>query len=430
MPPFTATRGWLPGLSGSQAGSPTERTWYHLPLWLCAAVIAVSACADGEREASLETFVQFDSAGVLMSLSPAEQAFAPIGWALDSVPDLVLGMEEHPSGPFMRVDGVRDLPEGEILVVDGGRREVLLYDALGREVARRGGMGRGPGEFGALRVVPSSNRDSIILYDISSARATVFSADLADMRIENLGADRHGRVVPVGVVGGRWLRQHRTYDGGTLESAMYTPGPVEDARTLFVTDPQSSEVRELVTFSGIRSFVKDDAPMNLVPHAPAPAWTPARGGLLVTDGVTFEVRELDPDGGLARILRIPTPTDPVTSEMIDGWARRMQGTPPGSEVDPRYVRVYDGYPIPSHLPAFRSLRLDSEGWVWAEIYGWDPHEPVRWALFDPEGRARGVVRTPAGFELHSIGADRLLGVWRTDFGVEFVHSYRLRRTGA
>ncbi len=430
MPPFTATRGWLSGLSGRHAGSPTERTSCHLPLWLYAAVIAVSACADGKREASLETFVQFDSAGVLMSLSPAEQAFAPIGWALDSVPDLVLGMEEHPSGPFMRVVGVRDLPEGGILVVDDGRREVLLYDVLGREVARRGGMGRGPGEFITPRLVPSANRDSVIVYDINSARVTVFSADLEDMRIEHLGADRHGRVVPFGVVDGLWLRGRRTFNGGTYESTLYTPGPVEDAKTLFVTDPQSLDVRELVTFSATRWFVKDDAPINLVPHAPAPAWTPTRGGLLVTDGVTFEVRELDPDGGLARILRIPTPTDPVTSEMIDGWARRMQNTPPGSEVDPRYVRVYDGYPIPSHLPAFRSLLLDSEGWGWAEIYGWDPHEPVQWALFDPEGRARGVVRMPTGFELHSVGADRLLGVWRTDFGVEFVHSYRLRRTGA
>ena len=431
MPHFTATCGWLPGVPMRHAGLSAGRRWCHLRLLSCAAVTAsIGACEIGEREAWVETFVRFDSAGVPIFRSPGAEAFAPMSWALDSLPDLVLGVEEHPSGPFMRVVGVRDLPQGEILVVDDGRREVLLYDSLGHELARRGGFGRGPGEFRALRVVPSSNRDSIILYDIGSARATVFSSDLADMRVENLGADRLGRVAPVGVVAGLWLREHRTFNGGTFESTADTPGPVEDATTLFVTRGQSLDVHELVTFTGVRLFVKDDAPMNLVPHAPAPAWTPISTGLLVTDGARFEVRELDPDGGLTRILRIQGSTDPVTSEMIEGWARRMRETPPGIDVEPRYVKEYDGYPIPSHLPAFRSLLLDSEGWVWAEIYGWDPHEPVRWALFDPDGRARGVMRMPAGFELRSVGANRLLGVWRTDFGEEFVHSYRLRRSGA
>jgi hypothetical protein len=384
-------------------------------------------CDGVDRPAPVETFMELDSAGVRILQAPAAEALAPLGWELDTIPELVLGTEHAPSGPFMRVVGVRGLPEGGILVLDAGRREVLLFDGSGHEVARRGGLGRGPGEFESPASVPSPDRDSIFVYDINSARITVFSVDLESMRIEQLGTDQHGRVIPVGVVDGLWLRQHRTLNGGSYESAMNTPGPVEEARTLFVIEPHTGEVRELAAFAAVNRFVDNDAPMALVPHPPRPSWTPAGRGLLVTDGTSFEVRELDPRGRLTRVLRVDANPEPLTAEMVQGWARRLQMTPPGSEVDPRYVRRYDNFPVPSHLPGFRSVLVDSEGWLWAEIYGWDPHEPVRWVLFDPDGRARGAVQTPVGFEVHSVGADRVLGVWRSAFGEEFVHSYRLRR---
>jgi hypothetical protein len=77
---------------------------------------------------------------------------------------------------------------------------------------------------------------------------------------------------------------------------------------------------------------------------------------------------------------------------------------------------------------FNSLQVDEEGWLWAEVYEWKPAQPVEWILFDPAGRARGSIKTPPGLEVHRIGEDFLLGVWKDDLDVEYVKRYRLRRT--
>jgi len=67
------------------------------------------------------------------------------------------------------------------------------------------------------------------------------------------------------------------------------------------------------------------------------------------------------------------------------------------------------------------------GWLWAEVYGFDPTRPRDWVVFDPGGRARGTVRTPPGLEVHWIGRDAILGVWQDERDVEYVHRHRLTR---
>ena len=83
--------------------------------------------------------------------------------------------------------------------------------------------------------------------------------------------------------------------------------------------------------------------------------------------------------------------------------------------------------IPETLPAFRSLKVDAMGWLWAEVYEWDPTLPPEWMVFDLDGRARGTLTTPKGLVVESIGADYILGVWIDDLGIEFVRRYALKR---
>lgn len=87
----------------------------------------------------------------------------------------------------------------------------------------------------------------------------------------------------------------------------------------------------------------------------------------------------------------------------------------------------DALPIPEHLPAFGSLLVDEKGWLWAEVYGWDPDQPKEWMIFDPNGEARGIVHTPPGLRLVGVGEDYVLGVWLDEFDAEYVRRHRLRR---
>jgi hypothetical protein len=183
-----------------------------------AILASLGGCGEGGGEAlPVQAFMEVDSAGVPIFITPGSEAFSPLDWELDSVPELVLGREEDPSGPFVRIVGVKLLPEGDFLVLDGGRRELMRFDVDGGERARRGGMGEGPGEFHAARLVPTGGSDSVVVHDVNQARVTVFSPDLAEVRVEILGNDPDGgRVGPQGVIGGHWLRRRQTANGGTL----------------------------------------------------------------------------------------------------------------------------------------------------------------------------------------------------------------------
>jgi hypothetical protein len=90
-------------------------------------------------------------------------------------------------------------------------------------------------------------------------------------------------------------------------------------------------------------------------------------------------------------------------------------------------RVFGKMTIPETLPAFRSLKVDAMGWLWAELYEWDPTLPPKWMVFDLDGRARGTLTTPKGLVVESIGADYILGIWIDDLGIEFVRRYALNR---
>ena len=108
-------------------------------------------------------FSRSDSAGVLISVTQANDARAAIGWEVDSLPNLVIGEEDSPTGYLFRVQGVRGLSDGSVLVVDGGSRSLRFFDSDGHLVSRVGRKGKGPGEFENPVLVPTWATDSLLI---------------------------------------------------------------------------------------------------------------------------------------------------------------------------------------------------------------------------------------------------------------------------
>jgi hypothetical protein len=73
--------------------------------------------------------------------------------------------------------------------------------------------------------------------------------------------------------------------------------------------------------------------------------------------------------------------------------------------------------------------VDHLGWYWAERFRPGPDDPSRWLVFDPDGRARGVVELPRDLEVHDIGENWILGLRIGEDGVETVRRHRLDRSG-
>jgi len=90
-------------------------------------------------------------------------------------------------------------------------------------------------------------------------------------------------------------------------------------------------------------------------------------------------------------------------------------------------RIFDLMELPSAPPAFQAVQVDRLGWYWTELFDTDEGGPSVWLVFDPAGRAHGMITLPAALEVWVIGGDYVLGRWTDELGVEYVRRYGLDR---
>ncbi len=105
-------------------------------------------------------------------------------WTLDASPLISVG--DRPDADSMLLSQVTDaryLANGGIAIADAAANRLLFFDAAGREVARAGRRGRGPGEFvGQLSLVEVAG-DSVAVWDPSAGRWTIVDARTGGMRM-------------------------------------------------------------------------------------------------------------------------------------------------------------------------------------------------------------------------------------------------------
>ena len=80
-----------------------------------------------------------------------------------------------------------------------------------------------------------------------------------------------------------------------------------------------------------------------------------------------------------------------------------------------------GIMIPDTLPAIGRIHLDSDDRLWVEEYvaPYEDREPSWW-VFDREGIAVATATIPPEFEVHHVGSQHMLGIWRDSLDVPYV----------
>jgi len=382
-----------------------------------------SACAVA---GPVEPFVAEDSAGVAVRTTSCATATAELGWTIDPIPDLELGGGAAPAVQFSHVAGVASLPGRGVAVLDQGARELLYFDAQGRLAARSGRAGAGPGEFELPFLVRTPARDSLLVFDRRLQRFTFYSVQGAgQLRIER--ADQpwlHRTPAPLGIVGARMLIEDISFD---YEMFQQSGAVQQDLRFLWV-GAGSDDTTVLRTFQVERLYTvmnKAGVPhAQSIPFSAYPSAVVSSAGPVITGGSDFEILRFDTAGSLTQVLRVDRRRNPVRSRDFDTY--RMLQSDDGGDVEAAWWRFSD-IPLPDSMPAFGSLEVDRLGWIWAEVFEWDPRKPTSWIVFDADGRARGSVLMPAGITVHEIADDYVLGIWHDELDVEYVRRYSLAR---
>ena len=148
--------------------------------------------------------------------------------------------------------------------------------------------------------------------------------------------------------------------------------------------------------------------------------------LFIGDPAFFEVEVFEGRSGRVLSIRYPNGLRPVGEperERYDDYLREWEASLPPVA---RYVPPEDQW-YAETIPGLSDLHFYPSGYLWAIDYTppWDDSESA--LVFSIEGLLLGSVALPAGFEIHEIGPDYLLGIWRDELDVEYIRVYSLGR---
>ena len=393
-----------------------------------------------------------DSAGIRIAENPKPAPDSWLGWTASTEPLLSIGTTEGESTfQLFRVADATRLADGRIVVANGGSLELLVFDAAGNHIGSWGGEGEGPGEFSRLNRVRPWAGDSLIAGDPGRGRVSILDSRGGHGRTVNLHSRSEGEVMmptapddaqaPVGLVaigpdaligvlpdGTLFTRDDEiVFTGFTRQDHAYALKTIGgDVSVVSLgTRPGPQTYAENFNAGGGFLFIPLAHPFGQTTH------TAVWGDLAVLGRTeTYEIRGYRSDGSLARIVRRDfEPGTPTRAEQDTWFSRLLAGY--SEERREQVAQVAANVPLVDAFPAFGSVVGDALGHLWVAEFKrpGDDHARTLWTVFDPDGRALGLVETPAFVTVFEIGEDYILGEATDELGVEYVRIWGLDREG-
>lgn len=397
----------------------------------------LNGCGDGASMQSKATVR--DSAGMtIVENQPGGGWPEDEGWRLSDQPVLDIGVFEGGDVYQLHnaVDALR-LSDGRIVVANAGTHELRFYASDGSHVRSVGRQGGGPGEFEQISRLDRLAGDTIAVWDSEALRLSSFAPDGEFVRSvspalagQGIGQEHHGTFgdgsfvlrpafVTSVLAGGDGLRRDTTaytrYDGTNgafLDTIAVTPG-----REVFVQP------------SG------DLFSVSIMPFGRASHLSVHGDHAYVGVSDRFEIRVVDSDAMIRRIIRVDTELTPVTDADVRRYAQANAADklPPEERDDPDAVRTMIQTmlrrPRPETFPTFNALVVDDVGVLWVRESERPGSEgPEHWIVFDTDGRLLGTVQMPRGFQVLQIGPDFVLGQARDNLDVERIRLFELIRS--
>lgn len=273
-------------------------------------------------------------------------------------------------------------PLGRVWVADAHAHEVRVFEPNGRHLRSFGGKGGGPGEFAQLAGMDFAPDGRLWVQDPENARWSVY--DTAGALITT-----HPRPAGVGMVPwpGGFDRSGRLYDIGPVPAA---GGQVGHGIVRLEPGLHPSDTLPLPAFDGefFEVVTGDRAHRNIqrvnVPFTGSQVWrVDPEGSVWTAETDRYQLFRHAFAGDTTRIVeRRQSPVRVSASEMSEVVKSYQWFVDMGGKLDRSR--------IPGQKPPFDSFFFSPDGHMWVvPTQGED--QPVRFDIFDPEGRYLGRV---------------------------------------
>ena len=334
---------------------------------------------------------------------------------------------------FTKVDGVRELSDGRLLIVDGQDRRVLLASPDWSDAVVVGREGLGPGEY----VLPTSIfplvGDSSAIVDGGTRRLVLIDPEGGTRAMEQ----------PAGAPCPRSLPTHTVALDSWARVYVRVPAVHPDSDAIVRVIPGGCEPDTVAIIparvTGGRLLQRRVRVGGTVPppYSASVQWAAASDGrVAIAYPEPYHVVSVDPRDGPHKGSAVPYEPIRLTEAYKQSWrdeqrrprlvnAMRLDGS---AEPGARYMRV-PPLPEPAQWPAFLPPFLEGalvfapDGTLWIRRVTAPDAEP-RFDLFDESGQIMRSVQLPAGRHLVGLGVHWIYAVRRDELDLEYLERYR------
>lgn len=398
--------------------------------------LTLLGCSGAEPEGP--RFTVTDSAGVRIVVNHAPQWESGEEWTLSEEPFLALGtVDGGADQQFTNVLGATRMSDGRVAVLDRGSAELRIFGADGSLLLRTGGQGQGPGEFNGPRGLLRTDGDTLHVSAYGEWEVSSFTSSGEFIGIQRLDITERSEML--GQIWGCPFSSGQLLPDLTILACVdsvplrYKHPEVGRPGHLLVRTPYDGTSAD--TLGSVYGMGSREALTSMALLAGGS--TVAAGGsplrIIVGDPAFFEIEVYGQESEHLTAIRYPDGLRAVEAAEGEAYLDELQDlrssmgdavTLPSGE-----VAIVSDAPTtfaPS-FPGFTGLHYDSEGFIWADSYiaPWETGSSA--IVFSVTGELLGSVVLPERFEIHEIGSDYILGVWRDELDVEFIRMYALRR---
>lgn len=348
--------------------------------------------------------------------------------------------------PFGSIAGLRELPDGRLLVADGLGRAVVVVDLGAGTADTIGAEGQGPDEYREPDGLFALPGDSTLLMDLGNGRLTAIGPDLGFGPTEPIARDDGER--PIFVLPRGTDREGRVY---FQRMEMGGPGAaLPDSGTIVRWDRARDEMVEVGRVR-LQERSRDtsggpgsrNVAVRAVPYSAQDAWGVGPDGRIAVARVDdYRLEWIGPDGTSAEGPAIDYEPVPVREADKQEWLDALAGgirVRVGIENGVRTTSFSrggggpgisepeaDDFEWPETKPAFprNAVVVAPDGTAWVRRHV-PAGEAVLYDLFGPDGRRRLRVRLPPERRLVGFGAESLYLLRRDELEFEWLERYRL-----
>lgn len=351
--------------------------------------------------------------------------------------------------PFTRVEGVRELPGGRVIVADSRDKTLQLIDLASGNATRIGREGSGPGEYQYIRGLVAMPNNETWLIDPMQSR--FLRIDATGKVVETVsypsgmgpgttvaGADAQGRIYwegsALGAPGSGGTLQFRSGDDGAIQS--------RDSVPVIRWDRRSNRLDTLIQVKGPTMKVNvsggDNSRTVMVRSAP---YTARDGWGVAPDGRVAVARsgQYRVDTRAAAGSRATGPAVGATPFRVSD--RDKQEFLRGMRNAPRMVRSFgsgnataptppepraEDYEWPEYKPFFdaNSVRMSPMGELWVMRYRAAGDEIPVYDIFDANGRLVRRVSLPMKTRVVGFGEGTVYTVRTDEDDLQYLQRHR------